>query len=75
MFYLYYLDKQPKKTGLEEIIQGKVGGEDEDVSWIPVANAEESNLGDLLAKLEELIVEQNKQIDSVAKKEEWLNST
>ena len=39
VFYLYYLDKQSKKTGLEEQIQQKVAVED--VSWIPVATAEE----------------------------------
>ena len=51
MFYLYYLDKQPKKTGLEEMIQGMVIGKEVDVGWIPVAIEEESNLGDLLKEL------------------------
>ena len=26
VFYLYYLDKQPKKTGLQEMIQGQISG-------------------------------------------------
>lgn len=37
VFYLYYLEQQTKKTGLEEIIMKKY--KEEDVSWIPVATS------------------------------------
>jgi inositol 1,4,5-triphosphate receptor type 1/inositol 1,4,5-triphosphate receptor type 3 len=49
VFYLYYLEKQPKKTGLEASIKDKT--KEEDVSWIPVATSGENNIGDLLAQL------------------------
>ena len=49
VFYLYHLEKQTKKTGLEEIIVRKFEGED--VSWLPLATSEEDGIGDLLKKL------------------------
>ena len=47
-----------------------ISGKEVDVSWIPVANTEDNNLGDLLAKLEELISEQKQSIENVTNKEE-----
>jgi hypothetical protein len=49
VFYLYYLKQITKKTGLEEIIERKYLLED--VSWIPQATSEESDMGDLLSRL------------------------
>ena len=54
------------------MIQGMISGKEVDVSWIPVANTEDNNLGDLLAKLEELISEQKQSIENVTNKEEWM---
>jgi hypothetical protein len=68
VFYLYYLDKQSKKTGLEEMIKEKVAIED--VSWIPVATTEENNMGDLLKIMESLINEQRATVESATNKEE-----
>ena len=70
VFYNNCLDKQSKKTGLEEMIQGMIGGKEADISWIPVTNTEDNNLGDLLARLEELISEQKQSIENVTGKEE-----
>ena len=56
VFYLYHLEKQTKKTGLEDIIVGKFEGED--VSWLPLAASDEGGIGELLAKLEDLLKEQ-----------------
>lgn len=67
MFYLYYLEKQTKKTGLEAIIIDKSLAED--VSWIPVATTEENNLGDLLNELEKLINEQKLSVETLPTKE------
>lgn len=68
VFYLYYLEKTSKKTGLEELIKEQV--RTENVSWIPEATAEESDLTDMLAQLETLIKEQQTSIEEVTSKEE-----
>ena len=68
VFYLYYLDKQIKKTGLEQMIIKQIGNED--VGWIPTAAAEESDLGELMQKLQALIKEQQATLEGSAAKEE-----
>lgn len=68
VFYLYYLEKQNKKTGLEELIKDQVMTEN--VGWIPEAQAGESNLTDMLAQLEELVKEQQLAIEGSQAKEE-----
>lgn len=47
VFYIYYLNKQQKKTGLEIIIQDKIRSEN--VSWIPNSS---SDTGDITEKIE-----------------------
>ena len=51
----------------EEIIEKKY--QEDDVSWIPVATSEESDLGDLLGKLEKLLKEQQNSLKALEKKE------
>lgn len=42
---------------------------DEDVSWIPLATSEESDIGDLLSRLEKLMKEQESTVKAIELKE------